>query len=214
MKKQLISKDFSIEGLDHFTERINASPPDKEVRINKHAGNSKYLPISNVQMKLDEHFLGIWSWEVNDVKVIANEVLVWGHLKVFHPIANVWITRAGTGAAMIQQRSKAEVNDINAKIKNTLGKDFPHAEVEALKNAARKLGKAFGRDLNRDFADEYTSVGDTVAAEENFEQVVRDKMNECKSVAELRDLMTQHKEWETSDYVLAQFTKRKKQIEK
>lgn len=205
---------YDLTSIDKFTARLNVNPPESEVEINKQAGGKKYLPISFVQMKLDETFLGMWSWKVRSFQVVANEILVQGDLEVFHPIAKQWITRSGTGAAMIQQTQGAEITDISKKIKNTLVKDFPHAEVEALKNAAKKLGKVFGRDLNRGIlSDDYTSVEESLGAEESFEATVKAKLDGAKTLQELKQLMKANREWEKSDWVLQQFVARKRQLE-
>lgn len=175
----------NISALDRFTARLNEMPPQAEVKANPAAGNSWYLPVSFVQMKLDEIFLGLWSWEVKSVQVVANEILVHGELRVFHPIAKAWITRSGTGATMIMQVKDAPVMDITSKIKNTLGKDFPHAEAEALKSAAKKLGKAFGRDLNRKDEDTYESEYFEVARPAIVTADLEKKIAACKTVAAL-----------------------------
>lgn len=183
-----IAPHDNVSALDRFTARLNEMPPQGEVKANPAAGNSWYLPVSFVQMKLDEIFLGLWSWEVKGVQVVANEILVHGELRVFHPIAKTWITRAGTGATMIMQVKDAPVMDITSKIKNTLGKDFPHAEAEALKSAAKKLGKAFGRDLNRKDEDTYESEYFEVAKPAIVTADLERKIAACETVAALTEL--------------------------
>lgn len=200
--------------LSSFLERLNVSPPPKEVQMNKYADGSRYLPISFVQMNLDELFFGLWSWEITDVKVVANEILVWGNLKALHPVSNTWITRSGTGAAMIQQKSGSAIDDISAKIKNTISKDLPHAEAEALKNAAKKLGRRFGRDLNRGFADDFVPPIDAIEADEEFREEVEQRLKDCSTIAQLKNLMQENTQWQSSDWVLNKFSLRKAQIEK
>jgi hypothetical protein len=152
-----------IESLENFTKRLNAQPDQSEVQVNKAANNSQYLPISFVRMKLDEMYAGLWNFELTSYQVIANEIVGIGTLEVFHPVAKMWIRRSGTGAVMIQQVSKerggsGRISNIDDKIKNTLVKDFPHLESECLKSAAKKLGKMFGGDLNRQFEDSYSPI--------------------------------------------------------
>jgi hypothetical protein len=57
------------------------------------------------------------------------------------------------GEYIMRDNKKIKINpkpsDVDAKIKNTLVKDFPHLKAECIKNAAKSLGKYFGRDLNR-----------------------------------------------------------------
>jgi uncharacterized protein YukE len=204
---------YSVELNEAFLRAVNSPPPKKEVKVNKHAGNSNYLPISFVQMKLDEMFFGLWSWTVSEVRVIANEVLVWGTLEVFHPSAKVWLKRSGCGAAMILQSKGAQVDDISAKIKNTLVKDFPHAEAEALKSAAKKLGKAFGRDLNRQFEDEYTSFFETMQEVKEVEVDVDAQLENCRNLAELQEFGRQNMKLLQNDVILGKFTARRKHLE-
>ena len=54
---------------------------------------------------------------------------------------------------MIRQRSGAQISDVNAKLKNALQMDLPHAKAEAIKNAAKSLGDKFGRNLGRKTSD-------------------------------------------------------------
>ena len=139
--------------LDSFAARLNSYPPPAEVQSDPRG--YKYLPASFIQMKLDEIFLGLWSWEVKSVQVVANEILVTGDLRVFHPVAKQWITRSGVGAALIRQMKGADITDISAKIRDAITMDLPHAETDSLKNAAKKFGQVLGRDLNRKFIDNY-----------------------------------------------------------
>ena len=211
-------KDF--QGIEAFLKVVNIAPRKREIAVNKMAGNSRYLPVSFVQMKLDEFFFGLWSWEVVDVKVVANEILVWGNLKVYHPKAQVWLNRSGTGATMIQMKSdrnggNGDITDIGQKIKNTLVKDFPHAESEALKNAAKKLGKAFGRDLNRKLEDQYTSFIDTMTDAKESEMDIDAGLDNCRTIAALGEFYNHNKNlFEGNDILMDKLTKRRKELEK
>lgn len=158
-----IVNEVTLSKIEAFTARLNEPPLADEVRINAMAANSKYLPISFVRTKLDEMFAGLWNFTMLREQVIANEIIGVGMLEVFHPIAQTWIKRTGTAAVMIQQKSEknggsGRISNIDDKIKNTLVKDFPHLESECLKNAAKKLGKMFGGDLNRKDEDIYSPI--------------------------------------------------------
>lgn len=159
----LIIASAKIPAIEKFTQKLNEQPDKREVKVNKMAGNSNYLPISFIETKLDEVFAGLWSFEMQREQVIANEIIGVGVLEVYNPVAQTWIRRSGTAAVMIQQVSKerggtGRISNIDDKIKNTLVKDFPHLETECLKSAAKKLGKMFGRDLNREFEDTYSPI--------------------------------------------------------
>lgn len=149
-----------LKSLEAFNAKLNTPPPANEIKINRAAKNSQYLPISFVQMKLDELFYGQWETHIDYIQVIANEIVGHGRLILTHPITGKAITRAGAAAAMIQFKSKENggtgfINDVNNKITNTLVKDFPHLYAEITKSAAKTLGKLFGRDLNREHVDHY-----------------------------------------------------------
>lgn len=146
--------------LEKFQRKLNEEPPKNEIQVNEAAGGSIYLPISFVQMKLDELYYGLWESEITHVQVVANEIIGYGYLEVTHPVTGTKIRRAGAGAVMVQMKSEkaggnGRISDVENKIKNTLVKDFPHLKAEIEKSAAKTLGKIFGRDLNRKHVDQY-----------------------------------------------------------
>lgn len=141
--------------LQNFSKLLNKDPNPEEVRVNQHAGNSMYLPISYVEMLLDEMFFGLWETRDFRYQVIANEIIGSIVLRVFHPTAGEWIERTGASATMIRQTKGAGLTEYDKKIHNALEMDFPHLKADCLVNAAKSLGKAFGRDLNRKFFDVY-----------------------------------------------------------
>ena len=146
-----------IEG---YQATLNKPVPPEEIKLNKAAKNSAYLPISFIQMKLDEQFFGLWTTRNYTTKVVANEIVGELELVYFHPVAQVWITRIGCAATMIQMKSTesggdGDITNIRNKITNTLVKDYPHLYAECLKSAAKTIGVMFGRDLNREHTDNY-----------------------------------------------------------
>lgn len=174
-----------LNELNNFIKELNAPPPANEIKTNKFANDSKYLPISFIEMKLDELFLGHWETYDFDYKVVANEIVGSLILRYCLPAylnlpaeKQVWVRRTGAGAVQIQysaqyengKKVKTDITDIGNKIINTMSKDFPHLKSACISNAARSIGKTFGRDLNREWEDEYNSryFGDA----ETFEQKI------------------------------------------
>jgi len=150
-----------LKDLQIYTKHLNKSP-DKTKIMKLDVGGGRqilYLPISHIEMLLDQYFFGLWETFNFKWQLIANEVVASIQLKVYHPKLHIWLTRTGTGSVPIQQTSGSKIADIlHEKIKNTLVKDFPHLEAECIKSAAHKLGKVFGRDLNRKEEDFYTPI--------------------------------------------------------
>jgi len=143
--------------LQELLYTLQEAPKPEEIKAQE---GRLYVPIGFIEAKLDRIFHGLWKTENVQTTVIGNEVCMTLELHVFFYPINQWVVRTGAGAAMIQQRGDwdavnkkkvpARPSDVDAKISNTLAKDYPHAKAEALKNAARSLGRTFGRDLNRD----------------------------------------------------------------
>src|SRR6478736_3237691 len=135
--------------LQEFTKRLNLEPDPKEFEKTPD-GKANTLPISFVEMTLDEIFLG--QWEVLNINYsqIFNEVVGTGELVVWHPITGRSLHRAGFGSVVITQDKDALVSEFNmTKKKNALDLAFPKLKAEITKNAAQTLGKIFGRDINR-----------------------------------------------------------------
>lgn len=172
-----------LVNIESFNKHVNSQPPKEAIKTNKFQGNARYIPIGFIENWLDELYFCIWSTENMTHSVIANEICVKLELKVFHPIAKVWITRTGAGAALIRQSAGADITDISAKIKNAMVQDFSHAKAEAFKNAAKSLGKRFGRDLNRDFTNSYnTHLSNHINANKYSVEEIKEKL---KTITEL-----------------------------
>jgi len=144
--------------IQNFQKLLHKEPTAEDIKINKQANNSKYIPISFLEMKLDEMFFGLWSTKNFISSTVANELIGSLELWYFHPTARTWLCRIGAGAVMVQYKKDSDIMDLANKIKNTLSKDYPHLKAECFRNACLSIGKIFGRDLNREFEDQYNPV--------------------------------------------------------
>ena len=124
--------------LEKFTKVLNNKP--KAEHIKKRQG-AAYLPISQIENELDRLFTGLWQTENFNYVINGGSVSVSIELKVYNPVAKIWLTRCGVGAALIRNS------------KNALEMDLPHAKADAIKNAAKSLGDIFGRNLTRKDSD-------------------------------------------------------------
>lgn len=150
--------------LQDFHAKLNKEPEVSELEQTPDK-RAKTLPISFVEMTLDELFLGQWGTLNFTSKVISNEVCGELTLWVVHPITAQRIERVGAAAIIItvdkapeelhgKDRNAWAIDVLNKK-PNTLDLGYPKLKSECLKNAAQSLGKVFGRDLNRKKADKY-----------------------------------------------------------
>lgn len=182
-----------------FKAKLNEYP--KQDKILVHPMNKKnYLPVSHIETELDECFL---DWETVNFKwqVVTNEIIGTVELRVLNPITGLWTTRTGAAAVLIRQNSGSAIDDVGAKIKNALEGDFPHLLSDCLRNAAKKLGKRFGRDLNRGTEDVYSaseaiSITDLDAMQSFIEKQkefnaikneVNDAIKKAKTVDDFKD---------------------------
>lgn len=154
-------RDLRLQ-IQEFQRRLNAEPEVSELDRTPD-GKAKTLPISFIEMTLDELYLGHWGTQKFTSKVIANEVCGELELWVIHPITGKEIIRAGAAGIIIQvdkapegmsnqERNEWALNPSNKK-SNALDMGYPKLKAECTKNAAQSLGKIFGRDLNRKKAD-------------------------------------------------------------
>lgn len=154
-------KDFRNK-VQIFTKLLNEKP--KAEKVQKHQGY-EYLPISVVEKELDKIFFGLVQYQCISYQQIFNEISVHARIKVFHPVINQWMEYDGLGSAVIQQDKDTKVIDFHQfKKPNALQLTLPKAYAEAIKNAAKKIGKRFGSDINRKFEDEYEPLQQIIKA--------------------------------------------------
>lgn len=126
---------------------LNQEPPNQWLKKHPMSGGD-YLPIERVEYLLSRIFTKWWV-EVRQVQCLANSVVVSVRLYVIDPISNSEIWNDGIGASPIQTNKGAGAMDWNAAKSDGVMKAAPSAESYAIKDAAEKFGKLFGKDLNR-----------------------------------------------------------------
>lgn len=127
---------------------LNNDPKPEWVKEHPFAKNVKYLPISVIEYLLTSIYLK-WRVEVRDTKVVANSIVCTVRLHVQDPITMEWDWQDGVGATPIQTEKGAAATDFNKVLTDAVMKSAPAAESYAIKDAAEKLGRLFGKDLNR-----------------------------------------------------------------
>jgi len=174
-----------------YIKRLHAEPPKNEVRQNAASNNTKYIPISFLEMKLDEMYNGCWSTKNFQTKIIANEICGELELEVINLKLGLKINRVGAAAVIVRQKKDSALTDQNSKIKNALVMDYPHLKAECFRNACLSLGKAFGRDLNREFVDEYEDESiETIRAKGDL----KDLLDTYSNIKSFRDDMIKNRD--------------------
>jgi len=159
-----LKEEKSVElALEGFLKFVNKEPNIKNLPTRKLFGAGKsemsYMPISRIEAMLDTFYFGMWSTVNFEYKQVMNEITGSIQLRVKHPITGDWLERTGAASCVIRQASKTEILQIaEHKIKDALVMDIPHLKSECIKNAAKLLGAAFGRNVGRDIIDAYTPI--------------------------------------------------------
>jgi recombination DNA repair RAD52 pathway protein len=171
---------------------LNAEPKVKVHPIAK----QKYLPIERVEYLLTVIF-GSWNVEIRDTKLIANSVVVTVRVHVKDPITGEPMFQDGLGAMPIQiDKSSTSAIDFQAMKANAIQLGAPAAESYAIKDAAEKFGKIFGKDVNRkDSVDYVDRIYSMVASmgESNLGKDLLEQIERCANEEQLTELYEKNK---------------------
>lgn len=145
---------------DQLNFLLNQPVPEKWVKDHPFAKNVKYLPIDKVEFLLTKIFQQ-WRVEVVAYSQLFNSVSCHVRLHYMNPVTGEWSYHDGLGAVGVQTDAGKAASDLSAIKQDAIMKALPAAESYAIKDAAEKLGKLFGKDLNRkdpaEFSGAYTT---------------------------------------------------------
>lgn len=164
-----------------------------------------YIPIERVEYLLSRIFTKWWV-EVKNVYCVANSTVVTVRLYVKNPITGETEWNDGVGASPIQVNAGAKAADWGEVKSSGVQISVPAAETYAIKDAAEKFGKIFGKDLTRKEVINYDELlkkgvdledlqelyahkkaACTPAEQENAERIINNK--EKNSYKKLHDLL-------------------------
>jgi hypothetical protein len=140
-----------------LTVLLNQNPPTQWLVTHPMIRDYKYIPIERVEYLLTRIF-GNWNVEIRGTQILANSVVVTVRIHVNNPINGEPMWQDGIGAAPIQTDKGAGATDWNAVKTDGVQKAAPSAESYAIKDAAEKFGKIFGRDVSRKTTMDYNGL--------------------------------------------------------
>lgn len=113
--------------------------------------NFEYIPIEVIEETLRQIFFGQCSFTIQSQSRELNSFIVVARIRYKNPVTNEFQEVDGIGAKAIQQEANSSLDCFNSTMKaNGLEMAVSTAYSRAIKNAAKKLGRLFGADLNRD----------------------------------------------------------------
>jgi len=155
--QELISDNEDSLKQNALTVLLNQNPPAQWLSEHPMIKGYKYIPIEKIEYLLTRIF-GQWHVEVRNTQIVANSVVVTVRLHVNNPITGQPMWQDGIGAAPIQTDKGAGATDWNSVKTDGVQKAAPAAETYAVKDAAEKFGKIFGRDVARKGSMNYTDL--------------------------------------------------------
>lgn len=150
---------------DKLNLLLNQTPPVNWVKKHPFAKGVEYIPIEKVEFMLTRIFQE-WRVEVMGWQALFNSVAVHIRLHYRNPVSGEWSYHDGLGAVGVQTDAGASAAELDKIKSDAIMKALPAAESYAVKDAAEKLGKLFGKDLNRKdviaFRGAYAENGQTI----------------------------------------------------
>lgn len=165
---------------DQFLQVVNQDPSPRWIKNHPFAKNVKYIPIEIIELLLTRIFQE-WRVEVRREGQLAQSIYATVRLHYKDPIDGEWRWQDGLGAAPLKTDKGASAADL-ASIKNdAVMTGLPAAESFAVKDAAEKIGRLFGKDLNRKDVNGFTPSYDTRSAKSTItrqKNAIKEKLNE------------------------------------
>lgn len=127
---------------------LNQDPKKDWVKEHPMYRGAKYIPIERIEWLLTNVFIK-YRIEILREGLIANSVYVAVRLHYKDVATGEWEWVDGIGASPLQTDKDAGATDWQRIKTDAVMKALPSAESFAVKDAAEKLGKLFGKDLNR-----------------------------------------------------------------
>lgn len=172
--KELIDESAIKADQNDLNVLLNQPPPDSWIKKHPLASGVKYIPIERIEYLLTRLFIR-WHVEVKNIQTIANSIVVVIRLHYQDRLSDQMLWQDGIGAAPIQTDKGAGAMDWNATKNDAVMKAAPAAESYAIKDAAEKIGKIFGKDINRKDTMIYDGLLGTVSrTEEKYQELFED----------------------------------------
>ena len=156
LQELLIDNEDSLKQ-NALTVLLNQDPPAKWLVTHPMIRDYRYIPIEKIEYLLTKIYPRWWV-EIRNSQIVANSVVVTVRLHVINPLTGAEEWQDGIGAAPVQTDKGAGATDWNAVKTDGVQKAAPAAETYAVKDAAEKFGKIFGRDIARKGSMNYTDL--------------------------------------------------------
>lgn len=130
-----------------FQDFLEMQPDHKELSED---GAYYHVPIAFLEPDLRYTFNGQINIKIKSFREYFGSIVIHVRLKVFHPVYKLWQCYDGIAATPIQSIIEGEwKNTTKLNQIDEMKTGVPAAYSTAVQNAAKKIGKRFGSDVNR-----------------------------------------------------------------
>lgn len=139
----------------------------------------QYMSIERVEYLLTAIF-GTWNTEIKSIQMIANSICVTVRLFYKNPATEQMEFQDGVGAVPLQVNKDKSPIDWNEIKSNAVQIGAPAAESFAVKDAAHKIGKIFGKELNRrDNINYIGALSSRFSTKEDYQKKISELLSDC-----------------------------------
>lgn len=167
------------EALKNLMVELDKEPDRKEVLMNE-VTQTTYIPIDILEGMLDKWTMGQYSIKNFEYKYGVFKVTGSVELEYYHPITGNLLTRTGAAAVLIDKKVLATGKDTTVTLDVELAQ--PALLSMCTISAIRKIGRCFGRSLNREIVD----ILDNQNNSSEF-QLAINELNSMSSLKEIQD---------------------------
>ena len=148
---QQLREEASIEAMQKdnlLNVLLNHEPDPAWLKEHPMVRGLMYIPIGRIEWLLTRIFVN-WHVEIKSIQLIGNSVVAIIRLHYQNITDDEWSYTDGVGASPLQTDKDAGAIDFNKLKSSAVMLAAPAAESYAVKDAAEKLGKLFGKDISR-----------------------------------------------------------------
>lgn len=159
---------------NNFNILMNQPPKEDWIKVHPMT-KTQYLPIERVEYLLTRIFVN-WRVEIKDSKLVGNSAVVTVRLHYKSVTTGEWEYQDGIGASPLQTDKEAGAIEFNKLKSGAVMMAMPAAETFAIKDAAEKIGRLFGKDLNRKDVMNYDALAGTFDTQEKALKATKKKL--------------------------------------
>lgn len=155
-------------------------------------GEYQHVPIAFLEPDLRYTFDGKIEIVVKGYREMFGAIMLHVRLKVFHPVHKIWLKFDGMAASNIEGIEAGEwKGTTKSRLLDDMRTGVPACYSVAIQNAAKKIGKRFGSDVNRTSKPGEPKETPEVTKKKKVDDRILSLIDDCETTEELNKLLPQ-----------------------